>query len=252
MTEVLILSLIQGITEFLPVSSSSHLILVTKLIYLKEQSLSIDVSLHIGSFIAVCVYFYKDLYNFTKNRVLLFKILSSSLPILFIGYLLAETNLIDKFRTVKTIGWTTLIFGILLYISDKFKLENSIEKDLSYKSAIIIGLWQVLALIPGVSRSGITITASRFLNFKRFDSAKISFLLSIPTLGAVSIFGFKNLIESQDLNFSTINLGSMIFSFFFSFLTIKYFLNFIQRFSLNLFIIYRVILGIIILTVAYS
>ena len=104
----------------------------------------------------------------------------------------------------------------------------------------------------GVSRSGITITASRFLNFKRFDSAKISFLLSIPTLGAVSIFGFKNLIESQDLNFSIINLGSMIFSFFFSFLTIKYFLNFIQRFSLNLFIIYRVILGIVILTVAYS
>ena len=92
MTEVLILSLIQGITEFLPVSSSSHLILVTKLIYLKEQSLSIDVSLHIGSFVAVCIYFYKDLYNFTKNRVLLFKILSSSLPILFIGYLLAETN----------------------------------------------------------------------------------------------------------------------------------------------------------------
>ena len=251
MIEVLILSLIQGITEFLPISSSSHLILVSDLINFEEQGLSIDVSLHIGSFIAVCTYFYKDLVNFTKKRILLIKILYASLPILFIGYLLTEINLIEKLRNIKTIGWTTFLFGILLYVSDKFKLNQSIKKDFTFKSAIIIGLSQVFSLIPGVSRSGVTITAARFLKFNRIDSAKISFLLSIPTLGAVSIYGFKNLIISQNYHFTMINFVSITLSFFFSLITIKYFLKFIKRFSLKIFVIYRMILGLIILVFAY-
>ena len=252
MLEVLILSLIQGITEFLPVSSSSHLIIISEYLKLNEQNLTLDVSLHIGSFIAVMTYFYKDIINFLKNKELFFKILISSIPVMIFGIILVETNLINALRNIKTIGWMTLVFGIILFISDKFKLNKDLKKDFSFKTAITIGFFQVLSLIPGVSRSGITITAARLLNFKRFDSAKISFLLSIPTLGAVSIFGVRNIIFSGDLNFSMLNLFSIFFSFIFSLITIKYFLDYIKTFSLNLFVIYRVILGIVLLILAYS
>ena len=252
MLEVLILSLIQGITEFLPVSSSSHLIIISEYLKLNEQNLTLDVSLHIGSFIAVMTYFYKDIINFLKNKELFLKILISSIPVMIFGIILVETNLINALRNIKTIGWMTLVFGIILFISDKFKLNKDLKKDFSFKTAITIGFFQVLSLIPGVSRSGITITAARLLNFKRFDSAKISFLLSIPTLGAVSIFGVRNIIFSGDLNFSMLNLFSIFFSFIFSLITIKYFLDYIKTFSLNLFVIYRVILGIFLLILAYS
>ena len=252
MLEVLILSLIQGITEFLPVSSSSHLIIISEYLKLNEQNLTLDVSLHIGSFIAVMTYFYKDIINFLKNKELFLKILISSIPVMIFGIILVETNLINALRNIKTIGWMTLVFGIILFISDKFKLNKDLKKDFTFKTAITIGFFQVLSLIPGVSRSGITITAARLLNFKRFDSAKISFLLSIPTLGAVSIFGVRNIIFSGDLNFSMLNLFSIFFSFIFSLITIKYFLDYIKTFSLNLFVIYRVILGIFLLILAYS
>ena len=118
---------------------------------------------------------------------------------------------------------TTIIFGILLYISDKFKIEKNIENNFTIKSAIFIGILQILSLIPGVSRSGIAITAARLLNFKRVDSAKISFLISIPILFAVSIFGLKNIIFSNDTIFTKMNLISILLSFLFSLITIKYF-----------------------------
>ena len=251
MVEILILSLVQGITEFLPVSSSSHLIIISEFISFEDKGLSIDVSLHIGSFIAVITYFHKDIFNFIENKKLFLKIIFSSFPLILVGYFLIQTNLIQELRSIKIIGWMTLVFGILLYISDKFKLEKNIDKNLNYKSAIIIGLFQILSLIPGVSRSGISITAARFLNFKRYDSAKISFLLSIPTLGAVSIFGIKNIILSNDLFFSTLNLFSILLSFFISLVTIKYFLDFIKKFSLNFFVLYRISLGIVLLYFAY-
>ena len=122
---------------------------------------------------------------------------------------------------------------------------------MSYKSAIFIGFFQVLSLIPGVSRSGITITAARFLKFERYDSAKISFLLSIPTLGGVSFFGLNNLINSESLEFSFLNLLSITLSFMFSLITIKFFLSFIQKFSLKIFVIYRIFLGLILLYLSY-
>ena len=251
MIEILILSLVQGITEFLPVSSSSHLIIISEFISFEDKGLSIDVSLHIGSFIAVITYFHKDIFNFIENKQLFLKIIFSSFPLILVGYFLIQTNLIQELRSIKIIGWMTLVFGILLYISDKFKLEKNIDKNLNYKSAIIIGLFQILSLIPGVSRSGISITAARLLNFKRYDSAKISFLLSIPTLGAVSIFGIKNIILSNDLFFSTLNLFSILLSFLISLVTIKYFLDFIKKFSLNFFVLYRISLGIVLLYFAY-
>ena len=148
MIEIFFLSLIQGIAEFLPVSSSSHLIIASDYLEL-EKNLSIDVSLHLGSFIAVIVYFYKDIINFYKDKILFFKIIISSIPVMLVGVILIETNFIEKIRNIETIAWTTLIFGILLFISDKFKTEKTIEKNFSLKSAIFIGSLQILALIPG-------------------------------------------------------------------------------------------------------
>ena len=130
-------------------------------------------------------------------------------------------------------------------------LKKKLEKDFSYKIAIIIGLFQMLSLIPGVSRSGIVISAARMSNFNRFDSAKISFLLSIPTLGIISVYGVKNLIISNDLNFSILNISSIILSFIFSFLTIKFFLEFVKKFSLIYFVLYRFFLGLVLLYIVY-
>ena len=250
MIEIFILSIIQGVAEFLPVSSSSHLILISDFLSFENQKLSIDVSLHIGSFIAVIFFFYKDIANFYSNRILFFNVLIASIPVMITGFFLVETNLIEKMRNIETIAWTTIIFGILLYLSDKFKLEKSINK-LNLNSAIFIGILQIFSLIPGVSRSGIAITAARLLKFRRVDAAKISFLLSIPILGAVSIFGVKNLIFSQSYNFTKTNLLAILLAFIFSYITIKYFLKFIKRFDLSFFVIYRIILGSILLAIIY-
>tara|TARA_B100001248_G_scaffold262272_1_gene257143 strand:+ start:696 stop:1451 length:756 start_codon:yes stop_codon:yes gene_type:complete len=250
MIEIFILSIIQGVAEFLPISSSSHLILISDFLSFENQKLSIDVSLHIGSFIAVIFYFYKDIANFYSNRFLFFNVLIASIPVMITGFFLVETNLIEKMRNIETIAWTTIIFGILLYLSDKFKLEKSVNK-LNLNSAVFIGIFQIFSLIPGVSRSGIAITAARLLKFKRVDAAKISFLLSIPILGAVSIFGVKNIIFSQSYIFTKTNLLAILLAFIFSYITIKYFLKFIKRFNLSFFVIYRIILGSILLAIIY-
>ena len=250
MIEILILSLIQGVTEFLPISSSSHLIIASE--YLKlEKNLSLDVSLHIGSFLAVLVYFYKDILNFYANKILFLKIIISSVPVMLTGIILVETNFIEKLRNIETIAWTTLVFGILLFISDKFKINKNIKKDFNLKSAIFIGVFQILALIPGVSRSGIAITTARFLNFDRVDSAKISFLISIPILGAVSIFGLKNIFFSESHYVAKLNIFAIAFAFFFSLITIKYFLRYLNKFSLNIFAYYRFLLGLTLILLAY-
>ncbi len=251
MIEIFILSLIQGITEFLPISSSSHLILTSEYLDFKNQNLSIDVSLHIGSFIAVIFYFYKDIINFFENKFLFLKIFISSIPVILVGYILVNLGVMEKIRNLEIIAWTTFLFGLLLFISDKFKINKRLEKDFTFQKAIFIGILQILSLVPGVSRSGIAITGARFLNFKRIDSAKISFLISIPILGAVSIFGLKNIIFSDDINFTKFNLAAMFLSFLVSFITIKYFLIYINKFSLNIFVFYRIVLGIILLFLTY-
>jgi len=249
--EILILSVIQGISEFLPVSSAAHLVLVSKYYAFQNQNLLIDICLHLGSLIAIIVYFRNDLFNFIKNRSFLIKILIGTIPIIPIGYILYQTKLIDYLRNLEVIGWMSLIFGILLYISDRSKINKKINTDFTNKSAIFIGLFQILALIPGVSRSGITITAGRMLGFNRFDSTKISFFLSIPTLAAASIIGIYNIHreESAELNFLAII--AVIFSFIFSYVTIALFFNFIKKFNLNIFIIYRLVLSLFILAVVY-
>ena len=249
--EILILSIIQGVSEFLPISSIAHLVLVSKYYVFNNQNLLIDICLHLGSLLAIIIYFRDDLFNFIKNKKFLIKILIGTIPIIPIGYIFFQTGIINQLRNLEVIGWTSFAFGILLYISDKTKIKKKIETDFSNKSAIFIGMFQVLALIPGVSRSGITITSGRLLGFNRFDSAKVSFLLSIPTLLAASILGIYNIYReaSPELNFLAII--AVIFSFIFSYLTIMIFLNFIKKFSLKIFVVYRIIISILILSIVY-
>ena len=249
--EIFILSLIQGVSEFLPVSSSAHFVLFSEYYEFNNQNLLIDISLHLGSLIAIIFYFRRDLFNFVQNKSFLIKIILGTIPIIPVGYILYKTELINFLRSLEVIGWMSLIFGILLYISDKFETTKKIVTEFTNRSAIIIGLFQVLALIPGVSRSGITITSGRLLGFSRFDSAKISFFLSIPTLGAASLLGIYNIYKEGSAELNFLAIIAVIFSFIFSYFTIVLFLNFIKKFSLNVFVIYRIILSLFILAVVY-
>jgi len=249
--EILILAAIQGVFEFLPVSSFAHLVIISKYYAFNNQNLLIDICLHLGSLIAIIFYFRKDLFDFIKNKNFLIKILVGTIPIIPIGYILYQTGLINNLRNLEVIGWMSLIFGILLYLSDKTKITKKIDAEFTNKSAIIIGLFQVLSLVPGVSRSGITITSGRLLGFSRFDSAKISFFLSIPALGAASFLGIYNIYKEGSAELNFLALIAIIFSSIFSYFTIALFLNFIKKFSLNIFIIYRIILSLFILGVVY-
>ena len=249
--EILILSAVQGISEFLPVSSAAHLILVSKYYAFNNQNLLIDICLHLGSLIAIILYFRNDLFSFVKNKNFLLKILVGTIPIIPVGYIFYQTGIINHLRNLEVIGWTSLIFGILLYISDKIKITRKVENDFSIRSALIIGLFQILALIPGVSRAGITISAGRILGFNRFDSAKISFMLAIPALSAASILGIFNIYKENSIELNFLAIIAVIFSFIFSYMTIALFLNYIKKFSLKIFIIYRIILSIILLSIVY-
>ena len=249
--EILILSAIQGVSEFLPISSVAHLVLVSKYYVFVNQNLLIDICLHLGSLLAIIIYFRNDLFHFIKNKNFLIKICIATIPIIPVGFILYQTGIINQLRNLEIIGWASLIFGIFLYIADKNKITKKIDENFSNLSALVIGLFQVLALIPGVSRSGITITSGRLLGFNRFDSAKISFLLSIPTLFAASVLGIFNIYKegSPELNFLAII--AVIFSFAFSYLTISIFLNFVKKFTLSIFVVYRIILSLIILSFVY-
>ena len=249
--EILILSAIQGISEFLPISSEAHLVLISEYYSFVNQNLLIDICLHLGSLIAIIFYFRDDLFNFIKNKNFLIKIIIGTIPIIPVGYIFYQTGLIYQIRSLEVIGWTSLVFGIILYISDRTKIRKIIDLDFTTKAAIFIGLFQVLALIPGVSRSGITITSGRLLGFNRFDSSKISFFLSIPTLTAASILGIYNIFKEDSTELNFLAIIAVIFSFIFSYITIALFLKFVEKFSLNLFIIYRIIFSLFILSVVY-
>ena len=248
--ETLILSIIQGISEFIPVSSSAHLLIISRLSDFNVSNLQLDISLHLGSLLAIILFFRKGLINIINNKNIFLLIILGSIPLVIVGYIFYSTNLIDQFRNLKVVAWTTLIFGILLYFSDKVELKNKISSELNIKSIIIIGLFQILAIIPGVSRSGIVITASRFLKFDRVESSKIAFYLSIPALAGASVLGFKDVIDDQ-INFDAIFIFSTSASFLFSYFTIKYFLIYVKMFSLSFFVIYRIVLSIILFSIIY-
>jgi undecaprenyl-diphosphatase len=249
--EILTLSIVQGISEFLPVSSSAHLIIFSNIINFSNNSLIFDVGLHLGSLLAILFYFRKELLNILNDKKLFNLLLIGSIPLILFGYIFYTTGIINSFRNLKIIAWTTLIFGLLMYFSDTFKIKKKIEKDLTIKNILIIGVMQILAIIPGVSRSGITITAGRFLNFDRYDSTKISFYLSIPALMGASVLSLKDAVN-ENIEFNFFLIISIILSFIFSYLTIKYFLIYTKKFSLKFFVIYRIVLSIVIFLIIYN
>ena len=248
--EILLLSLIQGVSEFLPISSAAHLILASNIYEFKNQSLLIDISLHLGSLLAILFYFRNEIFNLKNNLNLFYKIIVATLPLIIIGYFLYSTGIIYEFRNIKVIVWTTFAGAILLHIADRRKIFNNLENSFNFKSALIIGLFQIIALIPGTSRAGITITAGRILGFDRTDSTKISFYLSIPALAGASALGIKDLLK-ENIEFNFIVLVGIFLSFIFSLITIKYFLKFIKKFSFKIFVFYRIILSLILLYIIY-
>ena len=248
--QTLILSLIQGISEFIPVSSSAHLVIFSDIFNSYKSSVLMDASLHLGSLIAIMHYFMKDLIDFSNNKKILNLLIIGSLPLIIVGYFFYEYNIYENLRNIEIIAWSTLVFGILLYFADKFSASKSLEGNLNLKNISTIGMFQILALIPGASRAGIVITGSRFLNFNRYDAAKISFILSIPALLGASVLTLKNTFIKEEILNLNIILG-IIFSYIFSYLTIKYFLIYTKNFSLNIFVIYRILLSLILFYFIY-
>ena len=249
--EILILSLIQGVSEFLPISSSAHLIVVSTLYEFKSSSLLIDVSLHLGSLLAIVFFFRKELIDLKHNQKFLSLMIFGSIPLILVGYILYKTELIYLLRDIKVIAWTTLIFGIILFFADRSRFDKKISSNLNLKTILYIGLFQILSLIPGVSRAGITITAARIFKFDRFDSSKISFLLAIPALAGASVLGLKDVIN-QNLEFNNLVFIATTLSFLSSYFTVKFFLNYISKFSLSIFVVYRIIVAIILFAIIYN
>tara|TARA_Y100000590_G_scaffold237649_1_gene267410 strand:+ start:2315 stop:3082 length:768 start_codon:yes stop_codon:yes gene_type:complete len=249
--EASILAFIQGFSEFIPVSSSAHLLVISNIYRFDISSLQLDISLHLGSLLAIIFYFKDEFLNISKNKNLVGLIILGSVPLIIIGYISYSSGLINYLRNLEIIAWTTLLFGILLYFADKKNVKNKINTNLNFKAILIIGLLQVLSIIPGVSRSGIVITASRFLKFDRVDSTKIAFYLSIPALAGASFLGIKDVMENS-IDFNLIFIFSTLSSFFISFLTIKYFLIYVKNFDLKFFVYYRVFLSLILFVIVYS
>tara|TARA_B100001123_G_scaffold58567_1_gene63067 strand:- start:2133 stop:2900 length:768 start_codon:yes stop_codon:yes gene_type:complete len=248
--QTLLLAFIQGVSEFIPVSSSAHLIIFSNMINNYSNSVLMDTSLHLGSLIAIVHFFWKDLIDFTNKKKIWILIFVGSLPLIIFGYFVFNYDLYENIREIKVIAWSTLIFGLLLYFSDKFEVSKSFKNNLNTKNILLIGLFQVLALIPGASRSGVVITGSRFLNFNRYDAAKISFILSIPALLGANVLTLKNsFFIEQTFNLNII--FGIFFSYIFSYMTIKYFLIYTKNFSLNIFVIYRIVLSFILFYFIY-
>jgi len=166
------------------------------------------------------------------------------MPVVIIGFMFHYFGLIKILSNPLIIGSTTILFAFLLFFADKKNQNNTIELNLNMKDSLIIGLYQTIALIPGVSRSGITITAARFLNYTRYDAAKFSFLLSIPTTGAACFLGLLDIIKIGSAELTLNAFVAFLSSFLFALTTLKIFMSFLQKFSFNVFVCYRVIFGI--------
>ena len=257
---IIILSLVQGITEFLPISSSAHLIVIPEFFLNIDSSRGFDVSLHFGSLLAVIYYLKKDLIKIILDTIFLKKdnegfiilknLIISTIPVIIVGFLVHINNF-DIIRSLEVIGWTTLIFGILLGIVDRNLKVIKYFKSLNLKDALVIGIAQTLAIIPGTSRSGIVITAGLYLGFSRFDASKYSLLLSIPVIIAATTLESINLFIEKGFFFNNEMIMGIILSFCVALITITLFMKWINKASLKIFVAYRIMLGILILIYAY-
>lgn len=262
---LILLSALQGITEFLPVSSSGHLILFSKFTTFPDQGPFLDVAVHIGSIMAVTIYFWKDIWNILKGlwqsrfmpnfkipgAKLAWLIIIATLPAIVAGLSLKAYGL-ENLRSTKLIGWTLVIYSIILYIADKYGKTNRQTHNLTIKDALIIGCAQCLALVPGTSRSGITITASRLLGLKRQEAAKFSMLLSIPTIAGAGLLMAIELFQSGDLSGISDAYHGIIYSFIASLGAIYIMMAWLKKWTFAPFVIYRLILGGYLLLDAYG
>ncbi|MFV2035368.1 MAG: undecaprenyl-diphosphate phosphatase [Halocynthiibacter sp.] len=259
-----LVAVIQGITEFLPVSSSAHLILLPNLTGLEDQGQLIDVAVHVGTLFAVILYFRADVALCisgiprllrgradTQGSKLAFLLIISTIPVVVAGLILSLTGLDEKLRSVAVIGWAMLIFGLFLYWADRREPSPKTTSDWTLKDAIVIGLWQAVALIPGTSRSGITITAARLLGYARHDAARIAMLMSIPTIFASGVLLGFDVVASGDFSALRDAAIAAALAFVSALVALTLMMRLLRSVSFTPYVIYRVILGLILLWIAY-
>ncbi len=265
---IIILAIIQGLTEFLPVSSSGHLGLfhcfTDQCGRWDADNMTMDIAVHVGTLLSVLLYFWRDVVRMligvkhigTRNgksaeaRLTLYVIISS-IPVIIAGLILHMFEP-DWLKTLYVIAWTSIIFGIILWWSDSKSPSTREVKELTFKDAIIIGLSQVLALIPGTSRSGITMTTARFLGFKRKESAHYSMLLAMVAISGAGVIMGLGLLKSGDLSLGLDALIAVFFSFISGWIAISIMMKYLEKSTFTVFVIYRVILGIALLGLLYS
>lgn len=255
--QLILLAMIQGITEFLPISSSGHLILLPELTSLADQGQALDVSVHLGTLGAVILYFWRDVREAaagvprvvrgrldTPGARLAFLLIVATIPAVVIGFILKVTGLADMMRSAFVIGWTMLIFGIVLWWADQRGPEVKEAHEWTLREAWLMGLWQAVALIPGTSRSGITITGARFLGYKRADAAKVAMLMSIPVIMASAALLGLDVVKDGDLGALT-DLGiATALAFLSALLALVLMMRLLRTVSFTPYVIYRVVLGV--------
>jgi undecaprenyl-diphosphatase len=260
-----ILAVIQGLTEFLPVSSSGHLILLPSLTGAQDQGLAIDVAVHVGTLLAVVLYFWADVRLAlvgcgrlvrgkvdTQGAFLALCLILATIPVVIAGLIIKLTGLDEMLRSVAVIGWMMLIFGVVLYWADKTGGHEKTSTDWTVKDACLMGLAQVLALIPGTSRSGITITAARKLGYGRQDGAKLAMLMSIPTIVASGVLLSKDVVDHADWALARDGAIAAAFAFIAALFALTLMMRLLRSISFTPYVIYRVILGIVLILWAYS
>ena len=262
---LLLVAVIQGITEFLPVSSSGHLILLPNLTGMTDQGQAIDVAVHVGTLAAVVIYFWRDvavglggLPRLLRGRVdtpgakLALLLIVSTIPVIVAGLILKVTGLSDAMRSIAVIGWTMLVFGIVLYWADQKGPVDKTAEDWTMGDAIKMGLWQVLALIPGTSRSGITITGARMMGYARTDAARLSMLMSIPTIVASGLLLGVEVAGEADAGLARDAGIAALFAFGAALLALVLMMRLLRSVSFTPYVIYRVVLGAILIWIAYT
>lgn len=260
-----VLAVIQGLTEFLPVSSSAHLILLPQLTGLQDQGLMIDISVHVGTLAAVILYFWSDVRlalagvpdilrgRFSTPGARLALLLAvATVPVVLVGLVLKVTGVEEAMRSVKVIGWAMLVFGLVLYWFDQHGPERKVAQDWSVRDAMILGLWQAVALIPGTSRSGITITGARALGYTRRDGARIAMLMSIPTILASAVLLTGDVIATANWQAARDGGIAAAFSFVAALLALSLMMRLLRSVSFTPYVIYRVLLGAVLLWIAYT
>lgn len=262
--QIVVLALVQGITEFLPVSSSGHLILVPIVADWPDQGLAMDVAVHVGTLGAVLIYFWRDIWHMLAGlgrqlkgkrdpgARLFWQVVLGTIPVVLAGLALKMLHLDEALRTMAVIGWTMLLGGILLWLADAFCMRVKTLAHMPYAEALIIGVSQVLALIPGTSRSGITMTAARVLGYERPDAARFSLLLSIPTILAAGLLLGLDVYETGDMALThSILLGAAL-AFVSALIAIAVMMAWLRHASFLPFVVYRVLLGVALLGLTYG